>query len=426
MWIVKNALKKQQTYKDRFILIDELWQYFDVKYRNYKSEKEIQRILRMKNTDFTKDMIAWKIPSYSGCIFQEKNKWWYYNLFDINSLSKPAEKPVLHKWFERLLNNICNNNERDLDWLLKAIIFKYTHIDDYLLPAVIFRWTWWSGKWLFIKLLKQIFWRQNCLLWLNQDNINSQFSVFDGTQLIVEYKEIANNDVSKWKANMGKLKSLIMEDDISVERKGKDSKGIKNKAWFVMSSNDPVPLQLDPSDSWNRRFSIIKTWAKIDEYEWSEIADDIRDDKKISEFIKYLLEKFPDIKKEKRILALDNEEKRRIEKLCDPVCNKFFKRLENKEPEVYKISMEQFKWYLESYRIIIWQDDWTDARYKPRNFNKWLSDKYERKNVKIKWDSIYWYYIHKTPQEMQVVEWDGTTDKYLYLFQAEATLKLKK
>jgi phage/plasmid-associated DNA primase len=58
---------------------------------------------------------------------------------------------------------------------------------------------------------------------------------------------------------MNKLKALIMEDKIMIEKKGQDAITVENIAWFIMSSNENKPVHLDNKDSGNRRFSIIKT-----------------------------------------------------------------------------------------------------------------------------------------------------------------------
>jgi hypothetical protein len=48
------------------------------------------------------------------------------------------EDPFLHPDIERVLLNLCNDNEENLEWLHKSILYKITHINDVYLPAVIF------------------------------------------------------------------------------------------------------------------------------------------------------------------------------------------------------------------------------------------------------------------------------------------------
>lgn len=423
-------LKKndQKLYKKQFLLDLETWKFFDVFYKNFKNEKEMSRVLWVKTSDITNDLINKKIPSYKWFVYQEKNIEWYYNLFDKNTLCEVWEKPFLHPEIEFLLNNLCNWWKREIEWLLKAIAFKYTHIDDFLMPAVVFRWEGGSWKWLFISLLSSIFWEENCETWLKQDNIESKFSTLDGTKLVVEYRELVSDNIQKGRANMNRLKSMIMEENIQMEKKWMDTKQVKNKAWFVMSSNNPKPLQLDSDSSWNRRFTIIKTWSSIDEYRWPQIRKAIDDKENIKWFLAYIFDKYPEMKNEKRILALDNEEKRRLVEMCEPVWQRFFRDFEETYPYIYKISMDEFKYFLDTYRVKVWEDDYRDTRYDTTNFMSWLSDRYEKKKqIKIRWKNKTWFLIHKTPTEMSEIKWPWYFDNDITeINKRELNLKLKK
>lgn len=418
MTLAKKALKKQtqKLYKNQFLLDLETWKFFDVEYKNYKTEKEMSRVLWMAASDIAKDNINNKVPRYKWFIYQENNKEWYYNLFDKDTLATVWEKPFLHPEIEFLLKNLCNNHVRDMEWILKGIAFKFTHIDDFLMPAVVFRWDWGSWKWLFIALLAAIFWNENTEAWLSQDNIDSKFSNLDWTKLIVEFRELVSDNVQKGRANMNRLKSMIMEESMQMEKKGMDSKQVKNKAWFIMSSNNPKPLQLDSASSWNRRFTIIKTGWEIDSFRWPKIRRAIDDPENIRWFLAYILNMFPDIKKETRILSLDNEEKRKLVEKCEPVWEKFFKDFEDSHPYIHKITMDEFKYYLDTYRLKLWEDDYRDTRYDTTNFMSWLSDRYEKKKqIKIRGKNKTWFLIHKSQKEMNAIKGSGYFEKDITL-----------
>jgi hypothetical protein len=60
---------------------------------------------------------------------------------------------MIHEELEFLIRNICGDNDENVEWLEKAILYKYTHINDSIVPAVVFHGAGGSGKGLFIKML---------------------------------------------------------------------------------------------------------------------------------------------------------------------------------------------------------------------------------------------------------------------------------
>ena len=232
--------------------------------------------------------------------------------------------------------------------------------------------------------------------------------VESGQKLIVSFNEVLVDWTANWKKNMAKLKNLIMEEEIAIEKKWQDKIFIENIAWFFLSSNEAKPVQLDWTSSWNRRFTVIKTWKKLNEENWKEIEEAIMNNKNIEDFIAFLFKSFPNIENEKYILPLDNQDKRDLEELCESVWNLFFKWFEWKFPDINKISILEMKYFLSKYRTEIQEDEF-DERYKIRNFNSWLDIKYQKKkSISIRGKSPNWYLINKE------VEWSWyfETNKY--------------
>ncbi|MHA1482472.1 MAG: hypothetical protein ACTSQA_03425 [Candidatus Heimdallarchaeaceae archaeon] len=85
-----------------------------------------------------------------------------------------------------------------------------------------------------------------------------------------------------------------------------------------MSSNHPVPIQLDSKHSGNRRFTVIKTAGELDKsiaHKMNEVL--FKDKKVIKQYIARLYETFPDIPRKTTYPALENEEKRTLEDNCE-------------------------------------------------------------------------------------------------------------
>ncbi len=401
--ILFNEMKKdeeQSLYRWRFFYNDTKKEYFDVKDLSFTSGFSLARHLFLKTKeleDFRQENI---IPTYEWICYYDGWKKWFFNLLDKSNTTYPSNTPEFNESIKKLIYNICNNNEENVEWILKAIIYKYTHINDVLVPAVIFHGVGWSWKWLFLKLLAQIFWHNNTLIGLTQDHIDGRFSAYQWQKLIVEFKELSVDWTAKGKKNMNKLKTFIMEEKIQIEKKWQDVISTENIAWFIMSSNEKKPVLLDSSDSWNRRFTVIKTWWSIWLDLWWEIAEVIKDKRNIENFVAYLFQKFPNIHKEKNILPLENDDKKELEGLSDTVWNLFFKWFEERYPHINKLTVDERDLYLTMYKNEIWDNDPFDERYRPRFFNEWLSERYKyQQQLKINWKNSWWYRIKKD------VEW---------------------
>jgi len=60
-----------------------------------------------------------------------------YNLFNKYDLLKPSDNPVIPTIINEFFFNLFNRDIENIKWIMKAIIYKYTHINDVYIPAVI-------------------------------------------------------------------------------------------------------------------------------------------------------------------------------------------------------------------------------------------------------------------------------------------------
>jgi len=386
--------EKQELYKNRYFYNDTKMEYFDIKDFSFKTWFSLSRHLFIKQKELEDLRLAKIIPTYDWVCYYDWWKKWSYNLLDKSQFINKSNNPVIHPDIEELLVNLCNDNQENYEWLLKAILYKYTHLNDVLIPAVIFHGVWWTWKGIFMNLLAQIFGENNTKFWLTQESIEWRFSAYSGQKLIVEFKELSVDNTAKGKRNMNKLKTFIMEKNILIEKKGQDAVSTENIAWFIMSSNESKPVHLDSKDSWNRRFTIIKTWKSLGLEKGWKISETIKNKECIENFISYLFEHFKDIPTSKNIEPLDNEDKRDLEFLSESVWNLFFKWFELRYPNINKITNQQKDYMLDLYRMEIWEWEFDD-RYKSQFFNSGLSVRYKPCTVRI-WElTKRWYKIDK-------------------------------
>lgn len=411
-------IQEVELYKDRFFYNNTKMEYFDTKDFNFASWYTLARHLFLKPKELEELRSSELIPTYEWiCYFD----WWkkdFYNLLDKSRMIHPSKTPTCHPLIRDLIANLCNHNKENILWLLEAIIYKYTHLNDVLIPAVVFHGVWWTWKGLFTRLLEQIFGENNTLSWLSQDNLESKFSTYSGQKLIVEFQELSVWNTASWKKNMQKLKTFIMAEKIMIEKKWKDPVSTENLAWFLMSSNEAKPIQLDSSDSGNRRFTIMRTWKPTWLKKWWQIRKALDSKQNIENFLAWLLEKFPNIHQKENILPLDNEDKRDLEDLSESFSNSFFKWFEEKYPNISFVTVHERNILLDTYSIVMWdKNTHTDDRYKIQYFNSGLSIRYKITSLRINWKTERGYLIDKK------VTWCGHFSEWYIVDEKQEKIK---
>lgn len=396
MTIAENALNKS-LYIWRILFDESKMKYTDVSEGNfwYCKKSDLLDFLEIKANDLLDMKKNWKIPKYKWICYRSWWQKWYYNLFREETVITKGDKPFITNEIKFLISNICNNDPEAIDWVYKAILYKYQNLNAVIIPAVVFHWIQWTGKWLFIEFLSRIFWKDNTQLWITQEMLDSRFIPYQWKKLIVEMNEIYVEDNKTGKKVMNKLKALINEKTVMVEKKWVDSMVIDSIAWFIMSSNEKIPIRLDGGwENGDRRFTIIETGRYIPLEEWTDIVNSFTDEN-ISWFITWLEEKYWKIDK-KDIKALDNESKRNLTEAMQTVGTWFFKWFEEKYPHIKYLTNSERDILLWKYRDDIW-DRWDDRSYSITFFNRWLWFRYKKVNKRLKWDDvkIRWYEIQK-------------------------------
>ena len=390
--------EKQEEHKTDFIFLRRTLEYYDRKHSLIQQTWPVAAYLWSTIKELAEKVRSWYIKQYEDLCYWEGWKPNHYNTMNEEVIVKSGwdEEPIIHPHIEELINNICNHKKVNIEWLHQAILYKITHINDVYLPAVILYGAWKSWKWTFLNLLSKIFGKDNTLIWLWQRDLEWNFDSYTGNKLIVEYKEIASGNKFEDKKVLDRLKWVIWESRITVNAKHQKVREVDNIAWFQLSSNHPVPIQLDSKHSWNRRFTVIKTWWAL---EW-RMAEEMNrvtfeNPKTIKQYVNWLYETYPDVPKYTTMEALDNAEKRDLENNCEWVANLFFEWFEKKYPNVWKITNKEKNLLLNMYIHENWEDP-LDKRFKQTNFDMWLSHRYEKKKIRVRGTSTRWYFINKT------------------------------
>ena len=384
-----------------FIFLRSTLEYYDIKYKTIQKEWSVSTYLWCTKKELAAKVQSRIIKQFEWLCYLE---WWkqgYYNTLDESIILKNSwdTEPFLHEHIEKLVNNIWGHKKKNIEWINKSILYKLTHINDPYVPALILYGAWWSWKGTLLNLLSKIFWEDNLQTWLWQKDLEWNFDSYQWNKLIVEYKEVSSWNKFQDKKVTDKIKSIINEKEISVRALYQNARKVHNIARFHFSSNHAVPLQLDSKDSGNRRFSIIKTWNKLDPVIAREMNEVTFKDKEIIKgYIGWLYETFPDIPKANTLVALENSEKKNLEMNCEGAWNLFFNWVEQHYPHILKITNLEKNKLLRMYCEENWEDI-NDARFQQKNFDNWLSHRYEKKNISIRWRTSFGYQIMKTDYE---------------------------
>jgi hypothetical protein len=331
----------------------------------------------------------WYLETYDDLCYSENWKDWCFNLLNKDCFISKSDTPNLNGNIKELIENLCWHKKENIEYLHKAIFYKYTHIDDFTIPAIVFYWAWWSWKWTFISLLSTIFWEKNVLWNLWQREISWNFDTYKWKKLVVSFDEISTNNTNSDMKILNKLKNIIWAEKITVNEKWEKQYQTENIAWFFISSNSNQPIQLDDKYRWNRRFCIIKSDTKLKD--WEKINKTIRDKKIVSNYLAWLYENFPDVIKYKKLDTLENEDKKELEERSQNEANKFWDWFEETYPETDKIyKRDLIDKYIEKYVLYAWFTYEEEC-----DFNKYFkhSSRYPVKTIRIWEKTGKWYQI---------------------------------
>lgn len=326
----------------------------------------------------------WKgeIKTYDNVCYCKWGKAKCFNLLDESKILLPSDTPEIHPSIQYLIENVCWNKKENIDWLHKAILYKYTHMNDVTIPAVVFFWAWWSWKGTIVRLLETIFNKENVLWNLGQRELTSNFDVYKWDKLVVEFAEVSSNNTNADLGILNKLKNLIGAEKITINTKWVPQYEADNMAWFFISSNSNQPIRLDDKSKWNRRFTIIRTWPKLENTK--DIYEAILNPQIVQNYLAWLHVTYPEILNSEGLPALNNEEKEELEDMSKSHSHIFWEWYKEKYPsKVGKIKRNEIESCFETFCF----ENFIDLRDFKKYF--WKDSKYPLKRIRLDWKSPY-------------------------------------
>lgn len=374
LWDITEDLAKSS---DTYAYIKSVAKYYWKEKKKFFRPQDVANNIMCTNKEL--NWLRWYniIQTYDDVCYYA---WWKencMNLLEETHILLPSETPKLHPLIQELIENVWGQKQENIEYLHKAILYKYHRLNDFTIPAIVFYGTWWSGKWSLVSLLWTIFWENNILANLWQRDISWNFDTYKWQKLVVEFAELATNNTYNDIKVLNKLKNIIGAEKITVNEKWVQAYQIENIAWFFISSNSNKPLQLDDKDKWNRRFTIIRSYEKLKN--GKEINAIIRNISHVWDYLAWLYAEYPEVLRYSRLDALDNQDKRELEERSQHEANNFWEWYE----ENYPNDMQK-KTKLEV-EIYIWKYCF-ENNLEEKEFLKyfWHHSKYPKKKIRIR------------------------------------------
>lgn len=372
----------EELVEDTYCYIKSVAKYYWKEQNRFFRPADVANNIMCTNKELNWLRQYWIIDTYDNICYLKWWKKWCLNLLDEEKILLPSNTPEIDSYIKELIENVCGHKQENIEYLHKAILYKYTNINDFTLPSIVFYGAWWSWKWSFITLLSTIFWEESVLSNLWQRDLGSSFDTYKGQKIAVEFAEISTNNTNSDIKILNKLKNIIWAEKITVNEKWIQPYQIENIAWFFISSNSNKPLQLDDKDKWNRRFTIIKSTSKLKN--WKEVNKVIKDIKKVQDYLARLYKNFPEVLKYNYLEALNNKDKIELEERSQNEANNFWEWLEDNNPNLkWKIAKFEIENYISKYCF--------ENNIDEREFLKyfWNNSKYSKKKIRI-WDKTYY------------------------------------
>lgn len=371
----------EKNKKETYSFIKYLSLYYWHEAKRFFSTGNAWSNLMMTQKELNEARASKEIKDYDNICYRKGWVEWCLNLLNEDSILKPSDNPILDDDIKYLIDNVAWYKENNIDYLHRAILYKYHNINDVHVPCIVFAGKWGSWKWTFISLLWTIFWEENVMCNLGQRELTSSFDAYKWMKLVVEYAEVTSNNTQGDKKILNKLKNIIGASKIIVNEKWVAQYEIENLAWFFISSNSNKPLQLDDRDKGNRRFSIILSEHKLEN--WKRINKSVRVKEKVENYLSWLYQTYPDILEYSELEALENQDKFDLEQRSQEEANSFWDFIEERYPNFkWKKTLAEVNELMTMYCI----ENSVDEREFLRFF--WHNSKFSKKKIRI-WEKTY-------------------------------------
>lgn len=171
-------------------------------------------------------------------------------------------------WFVKHI--ICAGNEKNFTYVINWLAYLVQHPDK-VGTALLLMGLQGVGKNFFVEAIGYLLGQHFIQLSSLNELVGNFNSHLQNAVLIHANEAIWGGN----KSDLGKVKTMITEDRILIESKGKDTIQVRNFRHLIFSSNEDWPVSIDADD---RRFMILKVSPKMKENSeyFRELAEELK------------------------------------------------------------------------------------------------------------------------------------------------------
>lgn len=181
--------------------------------------------------------------------------------------NKKFDKP---ETIMKLIRHLCRENDEYVEWFINWLAGFFQTLRKSQVSLVL-RGAQGSGKGiLFKEIISKLFGPTFCVV-VDSERLDSQFKGWMSDSLFYNLNEVSV-DLKSRKGVKNFIKQLVTEDELFMEEKNKTAKVTRIFGNIIVTSNEVLPLDIEPED---RRFTVFKTGKALKNCGWD--MDDTRE-----------------------------------------------------------------------------------------------------------------------------------------------------
>lgn len=309
-----NKNKSADTPWDDYIYIEKEARFYSKNLQSFFTAREVASNMQARtkreinDRDVNMALRDDKIKVYTDFCFGE-NEVGKYNLYNPwYLLQANTSNPDIHPEIINLLESLTWNNTEDMTYILKWITWKYLHPLSPMQSCLVFMGNQGVGKGHFWTLLQTIFSLKYTLLNVSPELFTKSFSVSKESTLVYELSEAWEDNHKIDAKNATKLKTLVMQNYVNLERKNENAEQVRNHTSFFINSNKSNPILFESKEIGNRRYSVFKWSWDNDDTKGAKIYKVITDKDIISQLLWFLLLEYWDEVKDMPVFSSHKNE----------------------------------------------------------------------------------------------------------------------
>jgi hypothetical protein len=206
----------------------------------------------------------------------------------------------------RLIRHLCNGEEERYRWVINWLAAHFQTLRKSQV-SLLLRGEQGAGKGIFFeRVISPLLGERFCPI-VDDERLKARFNTWALNAVFINLDEISHGDKKDRVKTKNILKKLITSERLQIEGKGIDVNEKRVFANILITSNEPLPVSIEPSD---RRFTVFETGPSLRREGWNIKETLKRIEAELMDFA-IMLKSYP-ADMELYDTAMDTEEKRAI------------------------------------------------------------------------------------------------------------------